>query len=163
MEENKKIPKGLIEALHNIREEDLKYGGTLNLEETEEAEMLVPIERSEYEKLLTAKVVLGIIHRDARKRKEAILMGNLPDCEPSAEPDFVERVLGVTYMDLDAEPDEPTKEDLDDLTCMLESNEMLANEVEALRKFIREHPGISENEKVGVGAFEQRGVYPKRK
>lgn len=163
MEENRKVPKGLIEALHNIKEEDLKYGGTFNLEETEEAEMLVPIERSEYEKLLTAKVVLGIINRDAKKRKEAILMGNIPDCEYSVEPDFVERVLGVAYMDLNAEPDEPTQEDLDDLTCMLESNEMLANEVEALRKFIREHPGISENEKVGVGAFEQRGVYPKRK
>lgn len=96
MDENKMVPEGRIDALHSIKEEDLHYGGTINVEEEEQC---VAVEVSEYKKLIIAEMLLGIIDRDVKWRKEAKERGELPDYVEIVEEDFVLRLLGLAYQE----------------------------------------------------------------
>ena len=60
MESNgKKIPEGLLDALHNIKEEDLKFGGVINVPETGELIIEVPLAR--YEELMKKATKLDLL------------------------------------------------------------------------------------------------------
>ena len=96
VEETKKPPKGLLDALRNIKEEDLHYGGTINVAEEEQC---VAVEVSKYEKLITAKTILSMINRDVRWRMQAKKREELPDYTETVDEDFILRVLGLAYQE----------------------------------------------------------------
>ena len=70
MEDNKKkIPEGLLEALHRIKAEDLQYGGEIKIvDEAETAEMTVEVPLGRYEDLLENSVRFKILKTDYESR-----------------------------------------------------------------------------------------------
>lgn len=72
MEEiKKKLPEGLLDALHNLKEEDLHYGGTLELtKETETEELFIEVPLNRYEELMQKSAAFDILTAAVRRKGE---------------------------------------------------------------------------------------------
>ena len=71
MEENKKkIPEGLLEALHKVKAEDLQYGGEIKIvDEAETADLMtVEVPLAKYEEMIALVVRFNIMKEDFEKR-----------------------------------------------------------------------------------------------
>ena len=69
MENNKKIPEELLNLLHNIKAEDLQYGGEIRLhDEADVAEMIVEVPLGRYEELLEDSTRFKIMKTDYESR-----------------------------------------------------------------------------------------------
>lgn len=70
MENNKKIPEELLDLLHNIKAEDLQYGGEIKIAKEVEGEDMIYVEvpLDKYEKMISIVVRFMIMKEDFEKR-----------------------------------------------------------------------------------------------
>lgn len=139
MENNeKKLPKGLLEALHNLKEEDLHYGGTLEMTSEEEEGLIIEVPLSRYEEMMQKATAFDILTAAVRRKGEV-----------SAE--IVWAVTG-------ADPDVPIKELKEQsdkywgyYTKEREKNEQLQKKVEKLQQMVDALSCAEEPEEGGNG------------
>ena len=143
MENNeKKLPEGLLDALHNLKEEDLKYGGTIQInddsENVLEEELVIEVPLSRYEELMQKATAFDILTASVRRKGEV----------------SAEIVWAVTGSDPDV-PIKKLKEESDKYwgyyTKEREKNEQLQKKVDKLQQMVDALSCAEEPEEGGNG------------